>query len=887
MDDATIEVKPDSWILPNRKGFSTWMYETFGSKHYAQRKKGNNGKISLFPHQRMVRDFMQFDSPFRGMLLYHGLGVGKTCASIAAAEGFLSHNKKVVIMLPASLAPNYRREILRCASIGNPMAKLWNLVELTQEQGESIGLDKTVLKKQKGQAWLPYLPSVGTQLKKDVPWNNLEESGQQNAMHNLMSIIDSKYHFVNYNGLTTKSAAKYNEAFFQDALIIMDEAHNFVSRVTNGGQIGTKLYKNLMYAKGARLILLSGTPVINHPFELCTLLNLLRGPMKVREVTLLKAATKIPTVAEVESALADLMKYIDHISVMGEDRKIMWTLCPSGFTMMDDRKVVKKEQWALGEDEVIKAIHAILQQKFKAGKILSLKEAYALPSKKDDFEELFMDQTNPEAPQPKNLDLFTRRIAGIVSYFRTAGEELFPTVLFRKVESVPFSNYQFTEYDKVRDTERKMENRNKRMGFVAPGIFAAKGTVYRAFSRMACNFVFPEKIKRRFPKDLRKELEKILTKEVDILEDDKAPVVGVEGPDVKVAEVKKYEEHLKQVMEQLEKGADEILKPEALEERYSPKMARILHHIKTSPGKTLVYSQFRSIEGLGVLRLILKQAGYVELRLEKRGGTYHIADADEVLKPEYNNKRFIVFDNDRDKIKLLLQLYNGEFSDMPKELQQQTQGFTNLRGELASVLMITQSGAEGISLKNVRRVLIMEPFWNMVRMDQVIGRAVRTESHIELPVNEQNVEVYIYNSVLTKEQLKQNFTLMRLDDGMTSDAHVLHIAENKDQLINTFLKCMKSAALDCLTHATSNKTMTNGLQCYAFPIPTNSDEEAYHPYIQRDAISTSKLVHNRKVQGKVVRLQNKKYVVVEEYPNKLYDYHAYKDAGVLVESRML
>ena len=232
-------------------------------------------------------------------------------------------------------------------------------------------------------------------------------------------------------------------------------------------------------------------------------------------------------------------------------------------------------------------------------------------------------------------------------------------------------------------------------------------------------------------------------------------------------------------------------------------------------------------------------------------------------------------------------MYNGEFTELPKELQEQTQGFTNLRGELASVLMITQSGAEGISLKNVRRVLIMEPFWNMVRMDQVIGRAVRTESHVELPANEQNVEVYIYTSVLIKEQLKQNFTLMRLDDGLTSDAHVLHIAENKDQLVQAFLKCMKSAAVDCISHATSNRTMSSGLQCYAFPIPTKADEEAYHPMLDRDVFSTSKLVHRRKVQGKVVRLGDKKYVVLDHYPDKFFDYQAYKEAGVLVDARML
>ena len=47
----------------------------------------------------------------------------------------------------------------------------------------------------------------------------------------------------------------------------------------------------------------------------------------------------------------------------------------------------------------------------------------------------------------------------------------------------------------------------------------------------------------------------------------------------------------------------------------------------------------------------------------------------------------------------------------------------NLYGEIIKVLMITASGAEGISLRNVRYVHITEPYWHPVRMQQVIGRA--------------------------------------------------------------------------------------------------------------------------------------------------------------------
>ena len=38
--------------------------------------------------------------------------------------------------------------------------------------------------------------------------------------------------------------------------------------------------------------------------------------------------------------------------------------------------------------------------------------------------------------------------------------------------------------------------------------------------------------------------------------------------------------------------------------------------------------------------------------------------------------------------------------------------------------MTTKQGAEGLNTKNVRQLHVVEPYWNPVRLDQVIGRAV-------------------------------------------------------------------------------------------------------------------------------------------------------------------
>ena len=63
-------------------------------------------------------------------------------------------------------------------------------------------------------------------------------------------------------------------------------------------------------------------------------------------------------------------------------------------------------------------------------------------------------------------------------------------------------------------------------------------------------------------------------------------------------------------------------------------------------------------------------------------------------------------------------------------------------------MIISGAGAEGISLTCVRQVHILEPFWNYVRIDQVLGRAIRMKSHVDLPKEDRNVEQYLYLSVL-------------------------------------------------------------------------------------------------------------------------------------------
>jgi hypothetical protein len=100
-----IEVCPSSWVMPYSSTFNKWVYSTFG-KSYLNDVDGSD----MFKHQRFVRDFMQKNSPYRGILLFHGLGVGKTRSAISICE---SQGRDVVVLLPKSLKTNFESELLK------------------------------------------------------------------------------------------------------------------------------------------------------------------------------------------------------------------------------------------------------------------------------------------------------------------------------------------------------------------------------------------------------------------------------------------------------------------------------------------------------------------------------------------------------------------------------------------------------------------------------------------------------------------------------------------------------------------------------------------------------------------------------------------------------
>jgi len=103
--------KNSIWELPNRKHFYNWVNTTFAqydetNKSYTTKQEipriKEQNEMRLNTIQRLTRDYLQDGSPMRGLLLYVGLGHGKTCASIAIAEAIYT-KKEVLFVSKANL----------------------------------------------------------------------------------------------------------------------------------------------------------------------------------------------------------------------------------------------------------------------------------------------------------------------------------------------------------------------------------------------------------------------------------------------------------------------------------------------------------------------------------------------------------------------------------------------------------------------------------------------------------------------------------------------------------------------------------------------------------------------------------------------------------------
>ena len=73
---------------------------------------------------------------------------------------------------------------------------------------------------------------------------------------------------------------KFQSIDLENKIIVIDEVHNLGSVMANKrNKKAVAFYEWLMNVKSCKILALSGSPIINEPFELALVSNILRGPM--------------------------------------------------------------------------------------------------------------------------------------------------------------------------------------------------------------------------------------------------------------------------------------------------------------------------------------------------------------------------------------------------------------------------------------------------------------------------------------------------------------------------------------------------------------------------------------------------------------------------------
>tara|TARA_B110001452_G_C15238011_1_gene428659 strand:+ start:84 stop:3455 length:3372 start_codon:yes stop_codon:yes gene_type:complete len=943
-------IKASDYYLYNRETFINFinsLFSPYKDELIKQERELDAGKtsiscdetantdFSLLIHQKIVRDYINLYTPYRGLLLYHGLGSGKTCSSIAITEG-MKNDKKILVMTPASLRDNYIEELKKCGDYLYKKNQFWEFLSI-KSNPDYLQYLSTILKlpeeyiKKNGGAWF-------INVKKEPNYDSLPFDDQKKINEQIDKMIFFKYEFISYNGLRNNhliSMTRNNTINpFSNKVIIIDEAHNFISRIVNKlrnkNSLSMKLYNYLMDAENCKIVLLTGTPIINYPNEIGILFNILRGSIRTYSCKLIVNKQKLSK-EQLESLLKkeSLFNYVEHIEYNSLTYIFKITQNPYGYinTTGNKKKLVYTSDPISSEEFKQKLIEFFNKNNIeisssKGGEKIHIESNKALPDDFDTFKAWFIDPNN----NIKNSNMLKMRIVGLTSYFRSAQEQLMPKYDHTspndfKVIEVLMSDFQFGIYEEARSQERTLEEKNKKKQakkskLQKDEIYSDSVSTYRIFSRAFCNFVFPKPdIKRPMPNNndtIETALDNIDEQEnvtEDIL-DDLKPEEKVENVDGKyevddIDDIKKqqsnvkdntYQKRIEEALFQLEKFSERYLTKQGLQ-TYSPKFLHILENIidDDHKGIHLLYSQFKTLEGIGIFKLVLKQNNFVEFKFKKSASGEFILDIDE---SDFGKPMFALYTGSEssEEREIIKNVLNSNWKLVPSSIVKQLEIISpdNNYGQIIKVLMITASGAEGISLKNVRYVHIMEPYWHPVRIHQVIGRAKRICSHSNLPKELQTVTVFLYLMKFTEAQLESDLSIeLKLKDKskkdkskiLTSDEFLYEISSIKEDINKEILNKVKESAIDCSIHTRS--TSKESLKCF---IIGNPSENKYMYTSNIDNQDDDKAMElNKKTEGVKLaeyEFKGKKYAL-DPKKNELYNYDNYLKGELLLEARFV
>ena len=650
-----------------------------------------NIDFELEPHQMFVRNFLSFQTPYNGLLLFHGLGTGKTCSSIQVCEDMRTYynqlgiKKKILIIASPVVQENYKLQLFDSRKL-KLINGLWNIKSCT-----------------------------GNKFIKEVNPMNMKGLTKTKIIRQIDKIIRQSYEFMGYiefankinklvksnKGNTTdpeKAKKRKISAIkreFSDRLLVIDEVHNVRSSAKKGKVRRTiqNLKELVMYSQNMKLLLLTATPMFNNYSEIVWLANLLnlndnRFPINISDVFNSNGTFLMDGDEEIGKNLLiqKLTGYVSYVS--GENPfSFPYRIWPSEYNNPNSlKKLLSSDDWDYPNTQI----------------------------------------NNLEIDTPiQHLDLVITTLHEeqnkAYNYIIAKSKEKYPQL------NEPKSGIQYT----VIDSPEQALNIIYPHENLDDGTIDYKGLIGKTGLRRIMHY--DKESKKKF-----KYSQKIFDKFGAIFNSD-------------------------------EKENSPLRK-------YSAKIYSIIETIKKSEGIILIYSSYidggcvpiaLALEEIGITRYGDRSRSLFEKPPTPSIGRYVMITGDKQLSP--SNK---------------------------KELKVCTES-GNINGEKVKVIIISRAGSEGLDFKNIRQVHILEPWYNMNRADQTIGRGVRNKSHCNLPFSKRNVQIFLYGSQLLDSKVEP------------IDLYVYRLAEKKSIQIGKITRLLKEIAVDCLININQQDLVEN------------------------------------------------------------------------------
>jgi superfamily II DNA or RNA helicase len=684
--------------------------------------------FELSPHQLFVKQLISNQTPYNSLLLYHGLGSGKTCSAIGISEEmrdymrYMGIKKKIYVLATTNVQDNFKRQLFDenklefkdgiynlKSCVGNKLIDEINVANIRTIKQEQL---KTYIK----QLIRKYYDIMGY----------LEFANEVERQLNIVVGTETD------NEKIKRKEQNWIKNTFSNTMIIIDEVHNIREMKESGDENVKKiqmiLKKVAKYSHNMKLIILSATPMYNDVREIIWILNILR----------LNDGRERIKVSDIFDKEGGLVK-----DVVGQD-------------------VGKKRLENLARGYV----------SFVRGE-----DPYSFPYRI--FPSLFNDK----------MSVFKLEEYPSIQADGTSIEQ---GIRFIDIYLNSLGKYQQQVYLSVLWVLKMREG--QKMNYQQMGSLI-----------QALNIVYPSKKKKLTTTRLKTVLDeerpmleiepevsgelifdKVVQKggnneetEIDILPENMRNVVGSKG----LRECMSYNQKTYSGFK-YKSGYPKVFSSGEIA-KYSAKIGRIMECIKNSVGIVLVYSEY--IEGGCIpIALALEEAGISRYQLRKEQNLFEKNKLE--IKMKYGEKSF--------RPKYVMITGNKELSpDNAKAVMEATTN--NEYGQKIKVIIISRSGAEGIDFNSIRQVHILDPWYNMSRIEQIIGRGVRFCSHKTMPFVDRNVEIYLHG---TKP----------FDDIEPADLYMYRQAEHKAVRIGEVSRILKETAVDCLLNMEHNiKTVEN------------------------------------------------------------------------------